>query len=255
MEQISGNRNHYAMMKPGGVRRDIDEEDIPMILKGLDELEEKIIMLKKAVMDDPVFHARLKGVGILTKEEAINYSAVGPTTRASGVAIDVRKNDPYAAYDKVEWDMIVTENGDVFDKVVVRLLEKLESIKIIRQCLQKMPKGEIDAHIKEIPPGEGIGRHEAPRGEVFHYVRSDGTNSPVRHKVRAPSYMNVPTNQTTVVGEDIADAVIILAAVDPCYCCTERLYVYQDEKRIMTAEDLIKLSQKKTENIREKLKK
>ena len=255
MEQISGNRNHYAMMKPGGVRRDIDEEDIPMILKGLDELEEKIIMLKKAVMDDPVFHARLKGVGILTKEEAINYSAVGPTTRASGVAIDVRKNDPYAAYNKVEWDMIVTENGDVFDKVVVRLLEKLESIKIIRQCLQKMPKGEIDAHIKEIPPGEGIGRHEAPRGEVFHYVRSDGTNSPVRHKVRAPSYMNVPTNQTTVVGEDIADAVIILAAVDPCYCCTERLYVYQDEKRIMTAEDLIKLSQKKTENIREKLKK
>ena len=255
MEQISGNRNHYAMMKPGGVRRDIDEEDIPMILKGLDELEEKIIMLKKAVMDDPVFHARLKGVGILTKEEAINYSAVGPTTRASGVAIDVRKNDPYAVYDKVEWDMIVTENGDVFDKVVVRLLEKLESIKIIRQCLQKMPKGEIDAHIKEIPPGEGIGRHEAPRGEVFHYVRSDGTNSPVRHKVRAPSYMNVPTNQTTVVGEDIADAVIILAAVDPCYCCTERLYVYQDEKRIMTAEDLIKLSQKKTENIREKLKK
>jgi len=255
MEQISGNRNHYAMMKPGGVRRDIDEEDIPMILKGLDELEEKIIMLKKAVMDDPVFHARLKGVGILTKEEAINYSAVGPTARASGVAIDVRKNDPYAVYDKVEWDMIVTENGDVFDKVVVRLLEKLESIKIIRQCLQKMPKGEIDAHVKEIPPGEGIGRHEAPRGEVFHYVRSDGTNSPVRHKVRAPSYMNVPTNQTTVVGEDIADAVIILAAVDPCYCCTERLYVYQDEKRIMTAEDLIKLSQKKTENIREKLKK
>ncbi len=255
MEQISGNRNHYAMMKPGGVRRDIDEEDIPMILKGLDELEEKIIMLKKAVMDDPVFHARLKGVGILTKEEAINYSAVGPTARASGVAIDVRKNDPYAVYDKVEWDMIVTENGDVFDKVVVRLLEKLESIKIIRQCLQKMPKGEIDAHVKEIPPGEGIGRHEAPRGEVFHYVRSDGTNSPVRHKVRAPSYMNVPTNQTTVVGEDIADAAIILAAVDPCYCCTERLYVYQDEKRIMTAEDLIKLSQKKTENIREKLKK
>ena len=76
MEQISGNRNHYAMMKPGGVRRDIDEEDIPMILKGLDELEEKIIMLKKAVMDDPVFHARLKGVGILTKEEAINYSCL-----------------------------------------------------------------------------------------------------------------------------------------------------------------------------------
>jgi NADH-quinone oxidoreductase subunit D len=255
MEQISGNRNHYGMFKPGGVRRDIDSEDIPMILKGLDELEEKIIMLKKAIMDDPVLHVRLKGVGILTKQEAINYSALGPTARASGVSIDVRKDDPYAAYDKVEWDMIVTENGDVFDKVVVRLLEKLESIKIIRQCLKKLPPGEIDANIKEIPPGEGIGRHEAPRGEVFHYVRSDSSNSPVRHKIRAPSYMNVPTNQTTVVGQNIADAVIILAAVDPCYCCTERLYVYQDDKKIMSAQELIKLSQQKTEKLREKYRK
>jgi NADH-quinone oxidoreductase subunit D len=138
---------------------------------------------------------------------------------------------------------------------VGRLLEKLESIKIIRQCLKKLPPGEIDANIKEIPPGEGIGRHEAPRGEVFHYVRSDSSNSPVRHKIRAPSYMNVPTNQTTVVGQNIADAVIILAAVDPCYCCTERLYVYQDDKKIMSAQELIKLSQQKTEKLREKYRK
>jgi len=252
-EQVSGNRNHYAMMKPGGVRRDIAEEDIPMILKGMDELEKKIIMLKKAVVDDPVIHARLKGVGILSKEDAINYSAVGPVARASGVKIDVRKDDIYAVYDRVDWDMITADNGDLFDKAVVRILEKLESIKIIRQCLKKMPSGEIDADIKEIPPGEGIGRHEAPRGEVFHYVKSDGTNSPVRHKVRAPSFMNVATNQTTVVGQNVADAVIILAAVDPCYCCTERLYVYQDDERIMDANRLIKLSQEKTERIKERL--
>ncbi len=254
-EQVSGNRNHYAMMKPGGVRRDIDEEDIPMILKGMDELEKKITMLKKAVMDDPVLHARLKRVGILSKEDAVNYSAVGPVARASGIKIDVRKNDAYAVYDKVDWDMITADNGDLFDKVVVRILEKLESIKIIRQCLKKMPKGEIDADIKEVPPGEGIGRHEAPRGEVFHYVKSDGTNSPVRHKVRAPSFMNVATNQATVIGANVADAVIILAAVDPCYCCTERLYVYQDDERIMDADKLIKLSQEKTEQIRAKLRK
>jgi len=252
-EQVSGNRNHYAMMKPGGVRRDIAEEDIPMILKGMDELEKKIIMLKKAVVDDPVIHVRLKGVGILSKEDAINYSAVGPVARASGVKIDVRKDDIYAVYDRVDWDMITADNGDLFDKAVVRILEKLESIKIIRQCLKKMPSGEIDADIKEIPPGEGIGRHEAPRGEVFHYVKSDGTNSPVRHKVRAPSFMNVATNQTTVVGQNVADAVIILAAVDPCYCCTERLYVYQDDERIMDANRLIKLSQEKTERIKERL--
>ncbi len=252
-EQISGNRNHYAMMKPGGVRRDIDDEDIPMIYKGLQELEAKILMLKKAVIDDPVLHLRLKGVGILTKEDAIAYSALGPIARASGVSIDVRKDDPYAVYDRVDWDIIVTQNGDLFDKVLVRILEKFESIKIIRQCLKKMPKGEIDAGIKEVPMGEGIGRHEAPRGEVFHYLKSDATNSPQRHKVRAPSFMNVATNQKTVIGQNIADAVIILAAVDPCYCCTERLYVYQNDKRIMSADELIRLSQEKTQRIKDKL--
>jgi NADH-quinone oxidoreductase subunit D len=256
MEQITGNRQHYAMMKPGGVRRDIDEDDIPMIFKGLDELEKINNMFKGAVMDDPVLHARLKGIGILKKEDAINYSAVGPTARASGVRIDVRKDDPYAAYDKVNWEMIVLENGDVFDKAAARILENFESIKIIRQCLKKMPKGEIDANVKEIPPGEGIGRHEAPRGEVYHYIRSDGTNSPVRYKVRAPSYMNVPTAYATVIGETVSDAAIILAGVDPCYCCTERMAVVDKDtnKTIIDSEELIRLSQEKTEEIRKRLK-
>ncbi|MFH1360619.1 MAG: nickel-dependent hydrogenase large subunit [Candidatus Omnitrophota bacterium] len=254
MEILSGNRNNYGMFKPGGVRRDIKKEDIPVVLKKIDSIVPTLDMLLKAVTDDPVLHARTKGVGVLTKEDAISYSALGPTARASGIAKDVRKDAPYAAYDRVDWKMIVTENGDVFDKVAVRILEMYESIKILKYCLTNLPAGEIDANIKDIPPGEGIGAHEAPRGEVFHYVRSDGTNRPARHKVRAPTFMNLPTYKSTVVGETISDATIILAAIDPCYCCTERMAVRDTKgKKLYNGEDLVRLSQEKTEKIRKKI--
>jgi membrane-bound hydrogenase subunit alpha len=255
-EMISGNRNHYAMMKVGGVRRDIKDEDIPVLKKAMDEIAPALDMFRGAVMDDPVIQARLKGIGILTKQQAIDWCVEGPTGRASGLDIDVRRDDPYGAYDRVDWNVIVEEDGDVFAKTVVRILEMQESISIIRQCLDKMPKGEIDANVKEIPPGEGIGRIEAPRGECFHYVRSDGTNRPIRHKVRAPSYMNVASNKVAAVGGTISDAAITLAAVDPCYCCTERLIVLDkhSNNKIMNGWDLIKLSQEKTEKIRNRLK-
>jgi NADH-quinone oxidoreductase subunit D len=254
MEILSGNRNNYAMFKPGGVRRDVNEEDFPVVLEKINSIIPTLDRLKKAIIDDPVLHARLKGIGILTNEEAINYCALGPTSRASGVAKDVRKDAPYGAYDKVEWEMIVTHNGDVYEKVLVRVLEMYESISIIKQCLSNIPGGEIDANIESIPPGEGIGTHEAPRGETFHYVRSDGTNRPVRHKVRAPTYMNLPTCKSTVIGETISDATIILASIDPCYCCTERTAVYSTKgERILTSDDLIRLSQEKTRTLQKRM--
>jgi len=254
-EIISGNRNHYAMMNPGGVRRDIKEKDIPRIRKCVDDLVPVLDMFKGAVIDDPVIQARTKGIGILTKEQAIAYSVTGPTARASGVKIDVRRDDPYGAYDRVDWNVITQEEGDVFVKLIVRVLEMYESVKIIRQCLDKMPKGPIDAGLKDIPPGEGIGHAEAPRGEVFHYVRSDGTNRPVRHKIRAPSYMNIASNKVAAVGGTISDAAITLAAVDPCYCCTERLAVFNkgSDKKILNGWDLIKMSQEKTEKLRKEI--
>jgi len=251
-ELISGNRNHYAMMKVGGVRRDIKDEHIPQLKKMVRDLYPALDLFKGAVMDDPVIQARTKGVGVLTKEEAVNYCVEGPTGRASGIAIDVRKDDPYGAYDKVEWEMIIRQDGDVFAKVVVRILEMYEALKIIEQCIDKMPKGEIETEVRDIPPGEGIGRAEAPRGEVYHYVRSDGTNRPVRHKVRAPSYMNVASNKVAAVGGTVSDAAITLAAVDPCYCCTERSAAFRKDnnQKILNGQDLIRLSQEKTEEIR-----
>jgi len=256
-ELISGNRNHYAMMKPGGVRRDIRSEDIPTIRRMVEGLKKPLDLFKGAVVDDPLIHARTKGVGVLTKQQVTDYCALGPTARASGVAIDVRRDHPHAAYGLVDWDVIVTRNGDVFDKAVVRVLETYESIRIIEQCLRKLETvaGPVDSNPKEIPPGEGIGHYEAPRGEVFHYIRSDGTNRPARHKVRAPSFMNIVTDREAVLGQSVADATIILAAVDPCYCCTERMAALSaaDGKRMWTSRDLIRMSQEKTARLAKEL--
>lgn len=254
MEAVTGNRNNYAMMKPGGVRRDIQKEDISAIMKMVDDLIPQTDLLLGAVQDDPMIHARTKGVGILTREQVKAYGAVGPTARASGVDIDVRRDHPHAAYNLVEWKVITGSNGDVYDKAAVRLLEMYESIKIIKQCLErlKLVNGPIDAKIKEVPPGHGLGHYEAPRGEVFHYIRSDGTNSPIRHKIRAPSYVNVPTFKATCIGETISDVALILAAVDPCYCCTERMTVVDMDtgKETMKGDDLIRLSREKTFRLR-----
>ncbi|MBN2453025.1 MAG: nickel-dependent hydrogenase large subunit [Candidatus Omnitrophica bacterium] len=253
METVTGNRQNYAMHKVGGVRRDIEKEHIPYILTKLDEFLKQLDMLKGAVLDDPVIHARLKGVGVLSREAAINYSAVGPVARASDFDIDVRRDHPYGVYSRLKWNVITQKEGDVFAKAVVRILEMFESASIIRQCLDKMPDGPIDSRPKDIEPGEGIGVIEAPRGECFHYIKCDGTNSPVRHKVRAPTYMNFPTFRETVIGGSVSDATIIMAAIDPCYCCTERMMIVDgDNKELLKAGDLIRLSQEKTRRIKER---
>jgi membrane-bound hydrogenase subunit alpha len=259
-EIISGNRNNYAMFKIGGVRRDIPNDMIPIVQKILDDLKPKIDLLKGAVMDDPVIHARTKKVGVLTQQDAHDFGAIGPTARASGLDIDVRRDDPYAAYDMVDWKVITDSEGDVFAKAKVRLLEMYESVAIIEQCLQglkKEPEDDITVKVKNIPAGMGTGRAEAPRGEVFHFIKSDGSSSPERHKIRAPSNMNIATFKKTCIGESISDAAITLASVDPCYCCTERMtwaYDINSKNKIYDGEELIKLSQQKTEMLRRKLK-
>jgi len=255
-EIVSGNRNSYAMFKIGGVRRDINNDQIKLARKTMNDLKKKNDLLTGAVMDDPVIHARTKGVGILTLQDVMDYAAVGPTARASGWEIDVRRDDPYAAYDMVDWKVITATEGDVFAKAQVRLLENYESIKIIEQCLDGLenePEGDIEVKVKEIPEGIGTGRAEAPRGEVFHFVKTDGSNSPVRHKIRAPSYVNIATFKKSCVGQTISDATISLAAVDPCYCCTERMafaYDWHSGKKIYDGNQLVELSKQKTQQLR-----
>lgn len=254
LESITGNRNNYGNVRVGGCREDVPNEIIPKILKELDQIERKTEMLTKAVLDDPVLHARLKGVGVLSKADAVGYAVVGPTARGSGIDIDVRRDDPYAAYGDLDWKVITQTEGDVFAKAVVRLLETFESIKMVRQALRRLPDGPVAVEVKEIPPGEGCGHAEAPRGETFHYVRSDGGNRPIRHKIRAPSYVNVPSFKASCIGQNIADVTLTLAAVDPCYSCTERLAVVDGHSSIIhDYESLLRLSREKTARIKKEI--
>jgi len=253
LELLSGSRVNYANAKIGGIRREMPDEILQQCATIAEETLKPLEMLTKAVLDDPILHARLKGVGVLTPEAAKSYGATGPTARGSGVPIDVRRDDPYGVYDRVDWDVCTAEGGDVFAKAVVRLLESFETVKIIKQCVKDIPGGPIDAKVEAIPPGEAVGHVEAPRGETFHYVRSDGSNRPVRHKIRAPSYVNIPTFKASCIGQQIPDVAITLAAVDPCYSCTERMVSIVDAdtgEHLHGFDELVRLSQLKTERMR-----
>jgi len=253
LEVVTGSRINYANHTVGGARTDIDADMEKVIRNCMNDVVGPLNLLTTAVLEDPVLATRLKGVGVLTREQAHKLGALGPTARGSGLAIDVRKDEPYAAYDRLDWEVKTAPSGDVFDKTVVRLLEMAEAVKLILQALDEMPGGPILADVKEIPPGEGIGRVEAPRGETFHYVRSNGGPGPERHKIRAPSYNNIPTYKASCIGQPLADVSITLAAIDPCYSCTERMALVRDAstgKALMTFSDLVRLSQQKTEDIR-----
>jgi len=253
-EKFTGSRNHYDNFCVGGCRRDIPQEAIPEIRAMVDNLVEPVEMLTNAVLDDPVLGVRLRGVGVLSKEEAIRWCVTGPTARGSGVPIDVRADEPCGTYDLFDWKVHVQDAGDVFAKAVVRLLETREAIEIIRKCLNQIEPGEIGVEVREVPVDEGIGHAEAPRGETFHYVRGNGTNYPDRYKVRAPTSVNLPSFKANVIGEELADAILIVAAMDPCYSCTERMGVVRlrahGKKEVIDQQTLMRMCREKTERIR-----
>jgi Ni,Fe-hydrogenase III large subunit len=222
LEIISGNRVHYAMNCIGGVNRDISNPgEVLDIVKWIRrQIEDKLIPI---FATDRTIRARCIGVGVLTKEEAIKWGVVGPTARASGISVDTRCSAPYAAYDQLEFNVPVEASGDVFSRVVVHLLEMVESCCMIEQAFQQMPPGPIRGpEFVEVPPGETVARSEAPRGEAFYYIASDGSDVPMRVKIRTPTLVNMPVVRLMVLGANLADAPLISASIDPCYSCTSR---------------------------------
>ena len=194
LEAISGNRVNYAMNCIGGVNRDITDPDgILKSIRGIRKGIETVVI--PIFTTDATVKARTAGVGILTKEDAIAYGAVGPTARASGIEFDVRCHLPYAAYPELEPKLIVEQAGDVRARVVVRALEMLDGIRLIEKALQKIPGGpiRINERFPGIPAGEATARVEAPRGEVFYYIKADGSDIPQRVKIRTPTYVNMPS--------------------------------------------------------------
>ncbi len=222
LEAISGNRVNYAMNCIGGVNRDIT--DIEMVLAAVQSFKQELTRtLIPIFTTDRTVRARCVGVGVLTREQATAWGAVGPTARASGLPQDIRRAAPYAAYDQLEFAAPLETTGDVLARIVVRALEMVESCRLIEQALKQMPAGPIcGAGFVEIPPGEATARIEAPRGEVFYYVAADGSDVPLRVKVRTPSFANMPTVRLMVQGASLADVPLIQASIDPCYSCTDR---------------------------------
>jgi NADH-quinone oxidoreductase subunit D len=185
---------------------------------------------------------RFRGVGKLSKEQALSLGTVGPTARASGVPYDIRKDDPHLAYDEVPWKVVTDDNGDVYGRTLVRIGELQESLKIIRYCLDNLPDGphRVPAP-KTAPEAEVLSRYEAPRGELVHFIRTNGTDKVERVDVRTPTLANWTSVVTALLHRNIADIPVIVAAIDPCMACTSRIQVVRnDERRVdgMTWEEV-----------------
>ena len=224
LEMLTGNRINYGMNAIGGVRRDITPAQAEKIVEAVSALESRTEYYKNAVLGEETVVMRLSGVGKLSKEDGLRLGATGPVLRASGVKRDIRRDDPNGIYPELDFEVITDEHADVYGRTVVRVLELMESYKMIRQILQRMPEGPISVRVPmRIPAGEAISRYEAPRGEDIHYTRSNGTDKPDRVKVRAPTLANSAAIAHMIEGGYLADVPIVIAAIDPCFSCTDRM--------------------------------
>jgi NADH-quinone oxidoreductase subunit D len=232
LEELSGNRVNYSANQVGGVKIDVSQAQADAIKRGVDFLEQRSHHYMRIVTEDEVFLARTRNVGMMTKEQAIAFGAVGPTARASGVELDIRIDAPYAAYPELQVKRITHDGGDLTARFIVRINDLFESYRLIREILQKMPAGDLMARVpRRIPAGETISRVEAPRGELFYFIKSNGSEKPERLKIRTPSLCNWASVMKLAVGHRLADMPMMVVGIDPCFSCNDRLITIKDTSR------------------------
>ena len=242
-QKVTGLRMNHNFIRPGGVAADLPAGWRDEVLSLLDALPARLAEYEILMTGQPIWRERLQGVGVITRDEAIALSATGPILRSTGLSWDLRRDMPYLRYDKVEFDVIVGSYGDAFDRYSIRLNEIRESMRIVRQVLDAMPQGDyriqdkkvtppprgrIDEsmealihHFKiftegfKVPEGEAYVAIESPRGEIACYIASDGSATPYRMHVRAPSFVNIQTMPHMMRGGLVADAVAVISSVDP----------------------------------------
>ena len=243
LEMITGLRMNHNFIRVGGLAADLPDGWAEATLDVCALVESGVSQYETLLLDNPIWQERTIGVGTITTEEALALGATGPILRSTGFAWDLRKAQPYLAYDDVEFDVVYTENGDCYDRFLIRLYEILESVRIVRQCIERMPAGDyrvqdrkitppprarIDEsmealihHFKlftegfTVPTGEVYVAVESPRGEPGCYIASDGTAKPYRMHMRGPSFVNIQTLPHMMRGRLVADAVAIISSVDP----------------------------------------
>ncbi len=243
LELITGLRMNHDFIRPGGVAADLPDEWQPAVERLLELIPPRLDEYETLLNQQPIWRDRLQGVGVISTEEAVALGATGPILRSTGYAWDLRRDLPYLAYEEVDFDVVVGTCGDCYDRYAIRLSEIRESLHIVRQVIDKMPRGDyrvqdkkvtppprgrIDEsmealihHFKiftegfKVPAGEAYAAVESPRGELGCYIVSDGSAKPYRLRIRGPSFVNLQTLPHMMRGGLIADGVAIISSVDP----------------------------------------
>ena len=221
-EELTGARIYHMFITPGGVRRDIPNGFLDKLSHLLDYLEARLPEYDDLFFNNPVFHRRAEGIGALTQEQALAWGVTGPNLRACGLAFDVRRDDPYLIYDQLEFDIPTEKSGCILARTMVRRSEMIESIKILRQIIQHIPKGAIRCPLPNplawnIPKGDAYARTEAQKGELAFYVVSNGGTKPWRVHVRGPSTMHaVQVLEKLCLGGRVEDIALIMFSLDAC---------------------------------------
>ncbi|MEM2137372.1 MAG: nickel-dependent hydrogenase large subunit [Candidatus Methanomethylicia archaeon] len=236
IEILSGNRVHADSMSIGGVRFDVSEEQLKNVEGKLLEVRRDFNNLSDIVASHSIVRRRTEDIGFLSLSDAMEAGVVGPTARASGWKIDVRRDSPYSFYgdSNLTWDVIVDDGKDVFSRVLVRVKEVLVSIDLCLQCIDRLRNVRgpvINSDVKDFPKGECLSKVEAPRGELIYYIFSDGSSIPHTVRIRTPSYRNIAALKFMLKGCKLADAPIIIGSVDPCFSCTDRVIIIDDKKK------------------------
>ncbi|AER66932.1 NADH-ubiquinone oxidoreductase chain 49kDa [Thermovirga lienii DSM 17291] len=267
LEALTGNRVNYGTGTIGGVRRDIT----PKVEKAIKDMiafyKSEFSLFYDVAVGDPVALARLRNVGVLSKEDAITHCALGPTARGSGLRVDLRWSAPYEAYADLDVKPVVPQDytgevyGDVYDRFLVRVLEVYQSLEIIEKCLEGLPEGDLMwepklpkllSYLKQAE-GMGVGSIEGPRGDDIHVVKLTGGQENITWwKVRAPTYANAVSWPIMFRGNDVADAPLIINSVDPCISCMERMLVTdvrKGSKQVVTKSELLQSCREKTRRL------
>jgi ech hydrogenase subunit E len=220
-EMTTGGRVIFSVCDIGGVKKDIDNKNLKLIAEKIEEIEKDAKEFSNVFLKDRTVALRTKDVGILSKEQAFALGAVGPMARGSGVSQDLRTTG-YAAYPQLNFEPITRTDGDCYARTAVRIDEFFQSADLIKQCIQKMPQGEIKTKAIGKPNGEYFMRLEQPRGEVLYYVKANGTDFLDRLRVRTPTFANIPALLETLKNAELADVPLLILTIDPCISCTER---------------------------------
>ena len=241
-ERVSGSRMHSAYFRTGGVHQDLPKGLLEDIAKFADGFCKYVDDLESLLTENRIFKQRMVGIGVVSKEEALDWGFSGPMIRGSGIAWDLRKSQPYEVYGKMEFDVPIGKNGDSYDRYLIRVEEMRQSIRIIKQCIEQIPEGEISSinhkvsppkreamkhsmealihHFKlytegyHVPAGECYGSVEAPKGEFGVYIIADGSNKPYRARFRAPGFAHLQALDFMVKGHMLADVVTIISTQD-----------------------------------------